>query len=129
MYLFTQWGMCNGGESQDLGRQIVQRLRDVLRQDGRAAHLDCCLDGPFDFGLAGPPPGAEQVAGLSPWGAAAPVKSQLRAGGALHGVADAGTLALFPLADGPTAPEQLADWLRSAWQQTEVVRLRLAPAS
>jgi hypothetical protein len=126
---FTGKGLSAGGAGLDFGRQVLQRLRDVLRQDGRASHLDCCLDGPFDLGLAGAPPGAEQVAGLTPWDGAAPPKGQLRAGGALHGVADAGTLALFLPADGPPTPEQLTEWLRTAWQQTDVVRLRLAPAS
>jgi hypothetical protein len=124
----TGKGLSAGGAGLDFGRQVLQRLRDVLRQDGRAAHLDCCLDGPFDFGLAGPPQGPEQVAGLTPWDAAASVKDQLRAAGALHGVADGGTLALFLPADGPPAPEQVAEWLRLAWQQTDVVRLRLARA-
>jgi hypothetical protein len=125
---FTGKGLSAGGAGLDFGRQVLQRLRDVLRQDGQAAHLHCCLDGPFDFGLSGRPQDAEQVAGLTPWGAAAPVKGQLRAGGALHGVADAGTLALFVPADGPPVPEQVAEWLRLAWQQTDVVRLRLARA-
>jgi hypothetical protein len=121
---FTGKGLSAGGAGLDFGRQVLQRLRDVLRQDGRAAHLDCCLDGPFDSGLAGPP-GEEQVAGLTPWDGAAPAKGQLRAGGALHGVADGGTLALFVPAAGPP-PEQVAEWLHTAWRQTDVVRLRLA---
>jgi hypothetical protein len=120
---FTGKGLSAGGAGLDFGRQVLQRLRDVLRQDGRAAHLDCCLDGPFDSGLAGPP-GEEQVAGLTPWDGAAPAKGQLRAGGALHGVADGGTLALFVPAGPP--PEQVAEWLHTAWRQTDVVRLRLA---
>ncbi len=122
---FTGKGLSAGGAALDFGRQVVQRLRDVLRQDGRAAQLDCCLDGPFDFGLAGPPPGAEQVVGLTPWDGSAPPKGQLRAGGALHGVAGAGTLALSLPADGPPTAEQVAEWLRLAWQQTDLVRLRL----
>jgi hypothetical protein len=125
---FTGKGLSAGGAGLDFGRQVLQRLRDVLRQDGRAAQLDCCLDGPAEFGLAGAPPGAEDVAGLTPWDVTAAPKGQLRAGGALHGVAGAGTLALFPPADGPTTAEQVAEWLRLAWQQTDVVRLRLAHA-
>jgi hypothetical protein len=130
VYTFLKKGLCAGGAALDFGRQVVQRLRDVLRQDGRTCHLDACLDGPFAFTLAEPPgvgpwPAAEAAAGLSPWDAAAPVKSQLRAGGVLHGVAEHGTLALFLPEEQTPAPEQVAEWLHGAWQQTEVVRLRL----
>ena len=31
---FTGCGLCSGGEALDFGKQIVQTLRDVLRQDG-----------------------------------------------------------------------------------------------
>jgi hypothetical protein len=123
--LFTEWGLCNGGPSLEFGGQIVQRLRDVLRHDARAAQMEACLDGPFAFGLNGPPASGEGVAGLTPWDAGAAVRSQLRAGGALHGLAEHGTLALFlPAAEG-ASPEQLVEWLRSAWRQSDVVRLRL----
>jgi hypothetical protein len=123
-------GLGAGGAALDLGRRIVARLRDVLRSDGRSAQMDTCLDGPFDFALDGRAvEDAETVAGLTPWDAAASVKAQVRAGGVLHGVADHGTLALFVPAD--LTPDGLAEWLRSAWQGGEVVRLRLvrpAPA-
>jgi hypothetical protein len=123
---FGERALCAGGAALDLGRQILLRLRDVLRQDGRAAQMDTCLDGPFSFRLDDAPgEGAGSVAGLTPWGPAAPVKAQLRAGGVLHGVAEHGTLALFLPAEDPPVPEILADWLRSAWQQTDLVRLRL----
>ncbi len=123
---FTGKGL-SGGAGLDFGRQVVQRLRDVLRQDGRAAQLDCCLDGPFDGGLAGPPAGVAEVAGLTPWDGAAAAKGQLRAGGALHG-GGGGTLALLLPAERPPAA-QVAEWLRAAWEQTEVVRLRLVSAA
>src|SRR5262249_34497514 len=84
---FTGRGLTAGGTSLDFGRQVVQRLRDVLRQDGRASHLETCLDGPFDFRLSSDcglriadcgfkdlaATGAEQAAGLTAWDAAAPV--------------------------------------------------------
>jgi hypothetical protein len=122
---FTDWGLSNGGDSLELGRQIVQRLRDVLRQAGRAAHLDACLDGPFAFGLEGAPTQRESVAGLTPWDATAAVRSQLRAAGLLHGLAEHGTLALRLPREESVEPEQMVEWLRSAWRQTDVVRLRL----
>jgi hypothetical protein len=156
--VFTQRGLCSGGAGLEFGRKIAQRLRDVLRQDGRTSHLETCLDGPFDFHLddslapqedapaeqvAGLTPKhqtpntkhqtpedapAEQVAGLTPWAAAAPVKNQLRVGGALHGLADHGTLALFVPGERPPVAEEVVQWLRTAWHQTEVVRLRLVRA-
>jgi hypothetical protein len=127
VHAFTGMGLCAGGTALDFGRQIVQRLRDVLRQDGRAALLETCVDGPFAFRLpeeaAGP--SAEKTAGLTPWESSAAIKSQVRAGGALHAVAERGTLALF-LPDGQaTQAEQAAEWLQSAWQHAEVMRLRL----
>jgi hypothetical protein len=127
---FTQRGLGSGGSALELGRRIVGRLREVLRQDGRPAQMDGCLDGPWSFRLdrgpagpaAGPP--AEQVAGLTPWDATAPVKGQLRAGGVLHAACEGGTLALVVPQEPPATPAQAADWLRAAWQNTEVVRVR-----
>lgn len=131
MRSFVKKGLSAGGAAVDFGRQIVQRLRDVLRQDGRNVHLDSCLDGPFHFHLADAAqlrdewPSAENVAGLTPWDATAALKGQLRSAGVLHGIAEHGTLALFLPEDETPSPEQVADWLQTAWQQTDVVRLRL----
>jgi hypothetical protein len=49
----------------------------------------------------------------------------MRSGGVLHGVAEHGTLALFLPQDETPSPEHAAEWLHTAWQQTDVVRLRL----
>ncbi|MGH7170393.1 MAG: ATP cone domain-containing protein [Gemmataceae bacterium] len=128
---FLKKGLSAGGVALDFGRQIVLRLRDVLRQDGRNAHLDTCLDGPFDFHLAEVEethekwPATEDAAGLTAWDATAPLKSQLRSAGVLHGVAEHGTAALFPPQDNTLSPEQVVEWLHTAWQQTEMVRLRV----
>jgi hypothetical protein len=133
---FTKKGLSAGGAALDLGRQIVQRLRDVLRQDGRHAHLDTCLDGPFDFQLATGGvsakdqwPAVEQVAGLTAWDAVAPLKNQLRSAGVLQDVAEQGTLALFVPDERMPTPEQVVDWLHLAWRQPDVVRLRLVRAA
>jgi hypothetical protein len=122
---FVHKGLSAGGSAVDFGKQIVQRLRDVLRQDGRNVHLDTCLDGPFSFHLGDDWLATEDVAGLTAWDAAASLKSQLRAAGVLHGLAEHGTLALFLPQNETLAPEQIIDWLHTAWQQTDVVRLRL----
>src|SRR5439155_17056593 len=117
-----------GGNAPDFGRRVLQRLREVLRQDGRACHLETCLDGPFGFRLgeepAGPWPAAEHAAGLTPWDGAAPVRNQLRSGGQLHAAAEGGTLALFFPDEQAPAAEEVADWLRTAWHQG-AVRVRL----
>jgi hypothetical protein len=133
VYRFMKKGLCAGGAALDFGRQVVQRLRDVLRQDGRNCHLDTCVDGPCAFRLAEPRepaaaptwPVAEDVVGLTPWDATAPLKNQLRAAGVLHAVTEQGTLALCLPDDRPPVPEQVLDWLEMAWRQTDVVRLRL----
>jgi hypothetical protein len=131
VHSFVKKGLSSGGAALDFARQIVLRLRDVLRQDGRTVHLDTCLDGPFEFHHAQAAeqndqwPLAENVAGLTAWETTATLKSQLRSAGVLHGVAEHGTLALFLPEDETPSPEQHADWLHTAWQQTDVVRLRL----
>jgi hypothetical protein len=128
---FVHKGLTAGAGALEFGRQIVQRLREVLRQDGRNAHLDTCLDGPFRFHLGEAAqtqqewPRVEEVAGLTAWEPGVALKSQLRAAGTLQAVAEHGTLALFLPEDKTTSPEQTADWLHTAWRQTDVVRLRL----
>jgi hypothetical protein len=125
----TGKGLCAGGAALELGRQVVQRLRDVLRQDGRAARLEACLDGPASFTLGGQGVEAsEDVAGVTAWESAAGLKNQWRAAGVLHGVAEHGTLALFAPAPQGMTVEQVAECLQTIWQQTEVTRLRLLPA-
>jgi hypothetical protein len=124
-------GLCDS-KAPDFARQIVQCLRDVLHEDGRACLIDTCLDAPAGFTL-GAPVGGElpAVAGLTAWDAAAPVKAQLRAAGALHAAAGGGTAAVLLPDERSPSVEQLAEWLRWAWQQTEVGRvcfMRPAPA-
>lgn len=130
VHSFVKKGLSAGGAALDSGRQIVQRLRDVLRQDGRNAHLDTCLDGPFGFHLAEVGergeawPAAEDAAGLTAWDTTAACKSQLRSAGVLHGVAEHGTVAVFLPEENTLSPEQVVEWLHTAWQQTDVLRLR-----
>jgi hypothetical protein len=120
---FTGDGLVGGGPALGFGRQIVTRLRDVLTQDGRQAALETCLDGPASFTLSGDVPAPAGVAGLTPWGPAA-VRDQLRAAGALHAVTGCGTLALFVPDKNPPEVAEAAEWLRLAWQRSDVVRLR-----
>jgi hypothetical protein len=122
---FTGGGLCSGKESLDFGKQIVQTLRDVLRQDGGACRLGTCLDGPDDFRLGDGKPTLGQAAGLTAWDAAALPKHQLRAAGALHALAEGGTAALILPEDPRPTAEAVADTLRSAWKQSDVNRIRL----
>jgi ATP cone domain len=122
---FTGGGLCSSKESLDFGKQIVQTLRDVLRQDGGACRLGTCLDGPDDFRLGDGKPTIGQVAGLTAWDATAPPKQQLRVAGALHSLAEGGTAALILPEDPRPTAEAVADYLRSAWKQTDVNRVRL----
>jgi hypothetical protein len=118
-------GLCADSSALDLARQIVQRLRDVLRQDGRAVLLETCLDTPEGFVMEGEEtPRPDEMAGLTAWDGMAPAKNQLRAAGTLHAIAETGTAAVL-LADGELPPpERLVEWLREAWRRTDVVRLR-----
>jgi ATP cone domain len=114
----TGKGLCGGGAALELARASVRRLRDVLRQDGGTSRLETCLDS-----LPTRPPA--EAGGLTAWDATAPLKQQLRAAGVLHAVAEQGTASLLLSPDSAVTAEQLADTLRWAWQQTDVVRLRL----
>jgi hypothetical protein len=119
----TGKGLCDG-KAPAFARQVVQRLREVLTEDGRACLLDTCLDTPAWFTLgAGPADEPSRVAGLTAWDAAAPVKVQLRAAGALHAAAGGGTAAVLFSAERAPGAEQLAEWLRGAWRQTDVGRV------
>jgi hypothetical protein len=112
----------DGGAALEFARQAVQRLRDVLRQDGQACRLETCLDGSRLWAAgARPDEGNDPAPVLLPGDG----KAQLRAAGALHGAADLGTAVgrLDPVR--PPAAEQVADWLRWAWQHTDVTRVRL----
>lgn len=117
-------GLITGGAALELGKQIVTRLRDVLKQDGRTVHLDACVDG----GCAGAPgeetPSGAAVAGLTAWDPSATLKQQFRAAGSLHALAERGTLTLF-LNRAEATPEALADCLRQAWETSDVARLCL----
>ena len=122
---FTGGGLCSGKESLDFGKQIVQTLRDVLRQDGGACRLGTCLGGPNDFRLGDETPTVKQVAGLTAWDAAALPKNQIRAAGTLHTIAECGTAAVILPEDARPTAETVVDVLRSAWKQSDVNRIRL----
>lgn len=104
-------GLTAGGAALDLAKQIIMRLRDVLKQDGRSVHLDACVDGCYEFG-----PGETAVA----------LKTQLRAVGVLHALAERGTVVFVPGGDVWTV-EMLMSCLRQAWESSEVAALVFSP--
>jgi hypothetical protein len=108
------------GPSLDFARQVIQRLRAVLDLDGQACHIDACLDGFWLSAADTRPATGDQgsvplLDGLS----------QLQVAAALQDAADLGSAALI-VTDGPRpGAEQIADWLRWAWKQTNLTRLRI----
>ncbi len=121
---FTGKGLADGGDALELGKEVVAGILDVLRHDGRQSLLQACLDGPSSFALEGAGTGLPEVAGLTPWGAAG-MRDQARAAGSLHELCGCGTLALFVPEDRPPAAAEAVEWLRLAWQRSDVVRLRI----
>jgi hypothetical protein len=117
-------GLCSGGSAPEFARQVVQRLGDVLREDGRACLMDTCVDSAPQ--LQTQPPGTPPrfAPGLTAWDIAATPKSQIRAASILHSVADTGTALILLAEDALPSPEEIVELLNYAWKQTEVVRLR-----
>jgi hypothetical protein len=125
VHLYTGWSLATGGPSLDFARRIVSRLDDVLQRDARSTQMEACLDGPIAFALEGTAPtNRAAIAGLTPWDSTVAMRSQLRAGGALHALTATGTQAVF-LPPDESSPGQVADWLEQAWRQAEIVRVRL----
>ncbi len=122
---FVGNGLCASDEALTIGCQIIGRLREALAQDGQSVHLQTCVDGPWAFAVEQSSGWPEDIdaAGLTAWDATAPTHAQLRAASGLHAISQTGTVALF-VPEG-TAPDKVIESLRMAWQQTEVVRIRL----
>jgi hypothetical protein len=108
---FTGVGLLAGGAALEFGTRVVERVRDVLRHDGRHALMETSVDGP---GAGDPCPGVGPAA----------VRERLRVAGRLHAAAGAGTLSLALPPDNSVGGAEAADYLRLAWQRGEVVRLR-----
>ena len=126
-------GLCGKTAGLELARQILARLRDVLREDGRRCRLETCLESAADFALGPraeePParPPLPEVAGVTPWDAEATPRHQLKAAGSLHAAAE-GTAAILIPPENPLAAEEAADLIRYAWQATDVTRFRFVRA-
>jgi hypothetical protein len=112
--------MTPGGSALELGQQVMQRLREVLEADGQACHIDACLDGDqltSSDACAGK--GEESSVPLLDG------RSQLKVAASLHTAAGLGTTSMILADEQRPAAEHLAEWLRWAWKQTELTRIRL----
>jgi hypothetical protein len=109
---------CPTAESQealDFARRIVERLRDVVKEDSSARHLPVGLDGSL---LGSPCFGVDASV-------PADIKSQVRVASALHATADLGGMTLH-LADAQTpAPDEFVELLRYLWKRGDMRRLQL----
>lgn len=126
--------ICDGAAALDFAKRIVARLAEFLAADGRACHLEACLDtsaafteAPFSF------PGQaftlESVCGVTPWDVRASGKQQLKASGTLHASLTGGTAAILVPDDSAPSLDELAALLRTAWRQTDIARLRFLRGS
>src|SRR5262249_51286736 len=134
---FTGKSLCDGRSAGELARKVIQRVRDILRQDGPAYQLDTVLDGAYGFSLENDhcpndeerrlqaekensatyflpftqwPAEQDQVAGLTAWDETATPKSQLRAAGQLHS-AMAGTAAVVVPGEKPLPADEIVHLL------------------
>lgn len=110
------------GAPSDLARQVIARLQEVLQQDGRATHLEACLDGSL---VSATGYRAEDEEGEWADGPKADGKGQLRATAPLYTPAELGSATVKVTEDRLPAADQVTDWLRWAWKQTAIRRLRL----
>jgi hypothetical protein len=104
-------------ETLEFARRIVERLRDVVSEDGRSRHLEVGIDGTR---LADPDAGTAKA--FPP----KDIKSQLRVAAVLHEVTPLGTIALRWGADVPPPPEEIVTALHWLWKRSQVGRVQLA---
>jgi hypothetical protein len=127
-------GMCKDSSAQKLGVQILERLWEALRGEGKSLNLNVCLDSAPDFRCAGDidaPAAAEldsvdprEAAGVTTWDSDAAALAQIRAAGALHAVVRNGTAAVFTSEREPPPVDDLVELLRYALERTQIQCLR-----
>ena len=130
---FTGRGLCDDGTGAALGRQIVERLVEAVREESRHRYLESTLDSAESLSLEDQslaPSGLsslspEKAPGLTCWDPQMPLRHQLRAAGQLQAVTKTGTAMLLLPAEQSITAEQVVDLLQRAWQETEITRLRL----
>lgn len=132
-------GIASGRAGLETAEEILASLLANLRQAGRDANLDVCLDGVCGAhvqsfggfclpGASGQPesvPSRSNVSGVTAWDSAIAPEEQIRAAGHLHARTGSGTAAiLFPAQAAPSA-EDIVDLLSFAWKRTQASRLHL----
>jgi hypothetical protein len=124
-------GICASMTALDFAKSVLQRLDDALQQDGPSYLLNACLDAmpeeAFALERRGPNPESERrdawaysPAALGRWDVSASAREQLRAAGALHGVAGRGTAAIHLSDEEWLDPKQQIELLQYAWQHTQI---------
>jgi hypothetical protein len=126
-------GMCKDSSAQKLGVEILERLWQALRDEGKSLNLNVCLDSAPDFRCTGEidAPAAEldsvdpcEAAGVTTWDSDAPALAQIRASGALHAVARSGTAAVFTPEGEPPSVDDMLELLRYALERSSIQGLR-----
>ncbi|HVS35179.1 MAG TPA: ATP cone domain-containing protein [Gemmataceae bacterium] len=120
---FTGIPLFAGGAALDLGKRVLQTLCDVLKHDGGRTRLAACLDGPEDFRFVEALT-VLQAAGRKPLDDASATQ-KLRVAGTLHAVAEGGTEAFQLPQAVPASAQAAVQFLRLAWKQGDVGRIRL----
>jgi hypothetical protein len=123
--------LCARPEASEFMAQLLSGLSQHLQKEASRSLLDTCLDGSAAFVLERDDDQRDLVqpdaiAGPTTWDAAAPARAQLRVAGTLHAASELGTAAVLLPPSATVTPDQVVDWLRYAWEQTSVVRVRLA---
>jgi hypothetical protein len=112
-------GLVHGGTALDLGRRIVQHLRDVLRTDARKVQLATCLDEP--------PPGMldadSPVLGVRNHDE--PMPRRIRAATLLQEVSERGVLPILVPADPTVAVPRVLGMLADIGTASQIDRVRL----
>jgi len=126
---FLRQGCCSTDPAPlALGRQILERLRTLLEEDGKACLLDACLDSSTALSTwlhrTNPASDPRFAAGVTTWDAQATPLRQMTACGALHHAARGGTAQILLPDRDSAGPEELAEWLQFAWKKTDIVSLR-----
>jgi hypothetical protein len=107
----------DGGDGTSFAAAIVECMHDALiREPPR--NMDAALDEmpPVDE--------LSSTAALSPSDPDSPPRQQIKAAGALHRIAGAGTAVIRVPEESAHTVEDIASWIRQAWHQTEVHRIR-----
>jgi hypothetical protein len=114
------------GESGEFATAVIARLQNVVEQDARHTHLETSFDGSLLWAT-----GYDAMHERGIWSnlPAADGKKQLRQLAPLHAATELGAAVILVDAHKPPSAEQVVDWVRWAWKQSTIGRLRLVRVS